>query len=158
MSFEFTLEVDDLVRYQQRLEAAAEQVSKAGRRKTGKYARLIAADARRNVHVITGRLRASIGVGDAGGGLTTVTASAPYAGFEEYGTVRRPPHPYMRPAVARYRRAYLNELQELGGSLLGTKTAARGALVGAVPRGSTFGPGGAARAAARAGVESGGTP
>lgn len=157
MPFEFSMEVDDLNRYVRQLEAAAGGISKAARRTAGKWARVGVKEARRRVHVITGELRDSIQVVDDGG-IATMAALAPYAGYEEFGTVHRPPHPYMRPAVAVIRRPFKEELAELGARLLGTKTAARSALTGAVPRGSSFSPGGASRAASRASIESGGLP
>ncbi len=92
------------------------------------------------------------------GGIATLAALAPHAGYEEFGTAHRPPHPYMRPAVAKIRRPFKDDLEKLGAALLGSQTAARRALTGAVPRGSSFGPGGAARAAARASIEQGGLP
>lgn len=153
MSFDFTLDVTDLNRYQQRLEDAAGQVSKAGQRNAAKWAKQGAKEAQRLVHVITGTLKASIHADGA-----FIRADAPYAGFEEFGTVHRPPHPYMRPAVAKIRKPFQAEQLQIGAGLLGSVTAARRAVAGAVPRGSTLGPGGGARAASQASVEQGGLP
>lgn len=152
MSFEFTLDVTDLNRYQQQLESAAGQISRAGRRNAGKWAKQGAQIARRLVHVDTGELKGSIYARDAEFG-----ADAPHAGFEEFGTVHRPPHPYMRPAVQAIRRPFHEEQLAIAASLLGTKTAARQGAVGAVPRGTAFGQS-PAREASKASVEQGGLP
>jgi HK97 gp10 family phage protein len=75
----------------------ADNVGRAG-------AQIIAQKARENVHVITGALKGTIRVEDSdehgvaqavAGGINGVD----YADDEEYGNSRRPPHPYMRPAV-----------------------------------------------------------
>lgn len=67
-------------------------------------AEVVVAEAKSIVHVITGALRDSIRVEDSdepgvaqavAGGINGVD----YAADEEYGNSRRPPHPYMRPAV-----------------------------------------------------------
>ncbi len=55
-------------------------------------------EARQRVHVVTGRLYESIQIREEGGGYV-VEATAPYAGYEEFGTRYRPPHPYFYPAV-----------------------------------------------------------
>ena len=49
-------------------------------------------------HVITGRLRNSI-TNYVEGNAVYVGSNVEYAQYEEEGTSRRPPHPYLRPAV-----------------------------------------------------------
>ena len=155
---EFQVQADDLSRYVLQLEAAAGQVSKAGRRNAGKWARVAAGVARQRVPVDTGTLQRSIGVREGVSGIMELTAEAPYAGFVEFGTSRMRPRPYMRPAMAAVRKQFQEEIAQIGASLLGSPTAARQAMVGAVPRGTSLSPGGGARQAAMARVEGGGGP
>lgn len=55
--------------------------------------------ARENVHVITGRLRNSIGWEMEADGLSgQVGTNVSYAEVEEFGSSTRPPHPYLVPA------------------------------------------------------------
>lgn len=49
-------------------------------------------------HVITGRLRNSI-TNYVEGNAVYIGTNVEYAQFEEEGTSRRPPHPYLRPAA-----------------------------------------------------------
>lgn len=59
-------------------------------------------DAKERVHVVTGQLRDSIrSTATVRGGRVTaiLSASAPYALYEEIGTAFRPGHPYLRPAL-----------------------------------------------------------
>lgn len=63
-------------------------------------AQYVAKRARENVHVITGYLRDHIHAKQTSNIGAVVEANAPYAGYEEYGTRFRPPHPYLRPAIA----------------------------------------------------------
>ena len=119
--FEFTLDVGEVAEYAQRLEAAADDISLAARGITNTYAEAIVQEARRRVHVITGRLRGSIHITrtSSSGALAIadVAADAPYAGYEEFGTVHRPPHPYMRPAVDKYRKPYRDAIAEVARSM-----------------------------------------
>lgn len=140
----FTLDMTDFQRYADQLEAAAGP-NPAIRGALTRYSARVVADAKRLAPVDTGRLRNSIGTtaagesGMLGSQSVSVVATAPYAGFVEFGTSRNPPQPYMRPAVARHRPAFLNELAEAGAAALTSKTAAGGAMVGAVGRGGSFG-------------------
>lgn len=52
-------------------------------------------------HVITGRLRNSI-THYVDGDSVYVGTNVEYAQYEEEGTSRRPPHPYLRPAAANH--------------------------------------------------------
>lgn len=63
------------------------------------YARNVESGAKRRVHVITGRLKASIHRERVGYGKHRVIVGAYYGVYEEYGTRYRPPHPYFRPAI-----------------------------------------------------------
>ncbi len=60
----------------------------------------------------------------------SIVAAAPYSGFVEFGTVNMAPQPFMRPALAKYRRAFQNDIAEAGAELVGSKTAARAATRG----------------------------
>lgn len=54
--------------------------------------------AKKLCHVVTGRLRNSI-THYVDGDSVYVGTNVEYAQYEEEGTSRRPPHPYLRPAV-----------------------------------------------------------
>lgn len=148
MPFEFDLNVTELNQYQNQLERVAGEISLAARAVTSRYTDLIVKEAKRLVPVDTGRLRDSITADTQGEASRTVAtgdivADAPYAGFVEFGTVRMAPQPYMRPALAKYRRDFKNDLEKAGADVLGSRRAARSALTGAVGR-----PGGLTRSTA----------
>ncbi len=63
-------------------------------------AQYIAKRAREYAHVITGYMRDHTVAHDKGNGEAEVLSTAPYAEFEEFGTRFRPPHPFIRPAIA----------------------------------------------------------
>lgn len=54
--------------------------------------------AKKAVHVVTGRLRNSI-THYVKGNSVFIGSNVEYARYEEEGTSKRPPHPYLRPAV-----------------------------------------------------------
>ena len=83
------------------LEAAPETLRQIGAQELSDGADRIVALARQIVPVKTGRLQQSIDVKELKPSELTVTvgASAPYAGFVEYGTSRMAERPYMRPAI-----------------------------------------------------------
>lgn len=68
-------------------------------------------------HVITGRLRNSI-TNYVEGNAAYIGSNVEYAQFEEEGTSRRPPHPYLRPAAEghmdEWRRIVEDELENGG--------------------------------------------
>ena len=68
-------------------------------------------------HVITGRLRNSI-TNYVEGNAVYIGTNVEYAQFEEEGTSRRPPHPYLRPAAEghmdEWRRIVEDELESGG--------------------------------------------
>lgn len=68
--------------------------------------------------VLTGRLRGDIRI-QSGGELTvTVTSHAPYSGFQEFGTSRCSPQPYMGPAEKATTPEIVNEFVALGRTVL----------------------------------------
>lgn len=75
------------------------------------FARSVQAGARRRVHVITGRLKASIERFRLGPGHHKVIVGMYYGVYEEYGTRYRPPHPYFRPAVAAAKAQFMREMK-----------------------------------------------
>lgn len=62
-------------------------------------AQYVAKRARGYAHVITGYMRDHISAFKHDALNWVVRATAPYSGFEEFGTRFRPPHPFMRPAI-----------------------------------------------------------
>jgi HK97 gp10 family phage protein len=79
----------------QAAEVASRELDDRGRR--------VVARATQLVPVRTGALRSSIGHSvrmTADGPILVISATAPYAGFVELGTARRPAHPFIRPALA----------------------------------------------------------
>ena len=63
-------------------------------------AQFVAKRARGYAHVITGCMRDHTVAKKTGDGTAEVVSTAPYAEFEEFGTRFRPPHPFIRPAIA----------------------------------------------------------
>lgn len=57
--------------------------------------------AKKAVHVVTGRLRNSI-THYVKGNSVFIGSNVEYARYEEEGTSKRPPHPYLRPAVTNH--------------------------------------------------------
>lgn len=60
---------------------------------------LMVNDAKTTVHVITGRLKNSIKILRKSAGQVEWGSQVEYAGHEEFGNSKRPPHPYARPAL-----------------------------------------------------------
>ncbi len=90
-----------------RVERAVEGLGRAGEEVLdevdgllGRVAGAVAAKARDYAPVRTGRLRESIESKRAGRLRYLVRASAPYAGYVEFGTSRTPPRRYMQRALA----------------------------------------------------------
>jgi phage protein, HK97 gp10 family len=77
------------------------------------FARRVTSSARRRVHVITGRLKASIQWVRLAYGRFVVRVGMFYGVYEEYGTRYRPPHPYLRPAVEEHRRLFLQDMKKV---------------------------------------------
>jgi HK97 gp10 family phage protein len=76
-------------------------------------AETIKADARRNVHVITGNLRDSIVREKVKEKHHRIVVGMSYGAFEEYGTRFRPAHPFLRPAVERARAEFRMGVRKL---------------------------------------------
>lgn len=125
MASSFSIDTLELEAFVETLERAAGQVSLEARSAAFKTARKIVRTAKRRVPVRTGRLRSSIAVspdteaGRAGVSIAGVVASAPYAGFVEFGTSRMRPRPYLRPAFEKHRPEFIEELSDIGIDLLG---------------------------------------
>ncbi|MEM4417831.1 MAG: HK97 gp10 family phage protein [Nitrososphaerota archaeon] len=83
-----------------RLEKAGWEVLGQVSKLMGSMAVRVEAAARELCPVRTGRLRASIKAGREGPLRYVVEASAPYAGYVEFGTSRMPPKPFMGPAIS----------------------------------------------------------
>lgn len=66
-------------------------------------------DAKRRVHVISGATRDSGRVEQTGLGYDVIFEEG--AIFEEYGTVYRPPHPFLTPASEAQRSGYVDRLR-----------------------------------------------
>ena len=74
------------------------------------------ADAKRLAPVDTGNLRNSITTAVSNGGLTAaVVATASYAVYQELGTSRHPPQPFMGPATDRNTPLFHEAMSQLGG-------------------------------------------
>lgn len=94
MSFDLH-QLDKLVRD---LGQAGGKVAGTMRQAVGVTAHTVESQARARAPVDTGTLRNSITT-EVSGLSAVVEARAPYASFVEYGTVHRPPHPFMVPAA-----------------------------------------------------------
>lgn len=55
--------------------------------------------ARKYAHVITGYMKEHTVAHKVSDTKAELISSAPYAGYEEFGTRFRPPHPFIRPAI-----------------------------------------------------------
>jgi HK97 gp10 family phage protein len=62
-------------------------------------AQFVAKKARDNAHVITGYMRDHTVAKKVGDTKAELVSTAPYAGYEEFGTRYRPAHPFIRPAI-----------------------------------------------------------
>lgn len=62
-------------------------------------AQFVAKRARKYAHVITGYMRDHTVAHKIDATKAELISSAPYAGYEEFGTRYRPPHPFLRPAI-----------------------------------------------------------
>ena len=62
-------------------------------------AQYVAKKARDNAHVITGYMKAHTVAHKVSDTKAELISSAPYAGYEEFGTRFRPAHPFIRPAI-----------------------------------------------------------
>jgi HK97 gp10 family phage protein len=63
-------------------------------------AQFVAKRARGYAHVIKGEMRDKTVAKDLGNGKAEVLSTSGHAEFEEFGTRFRPPHPFIRPAIA----------------------------------------------------------
>jgi HK97 gp10 family phage protein len=63
-------------------------------------AQYVAKQAREYAHVITGYMRDHTVAKKKGDTSAEVVSTASYAAYEEFGTRYRPPHPFIRPAMA----------------------------------------------------------
>lgn len=70
------------------------------------YAQRVEGGAKRRVHVITGRLKASIRRYRLAKYKHEVVVGAYYGVYENYGTRYRPPHPFWEPSIRDARRQY----------------------------------------------------
>lgn len=152
MSKTFSIDTHELEAYGNRLEAAVGQISLEARQVTMRAAAQVVAHAKRIVPVDTGYLRSSIGftkTGEAarsGAVIQGVEATAPYAGFVEFGTSRMAAQPFLRPALAAVRKQFRSDMEKAakravtGRTAGGRAAASSGKLKGAVTPGvgSTF--------------------
>ena len=95
---------------------AAELPAKTGAAVT-ETATAIESAAKAAVPVLTGTLQASIQAEPTGPSTATVSASAPYAGFVEYGTGRGPAQPFLTPAAHQQEPALITRIQAALGTM-----------------------------------------
>jgi HK97 gp10 family phage protein len=77
-------------------------------------AQTIAANARNSAPIRTGALRASITAASAGGTQWEVTASAPYAGYVEFGTAQHgAAQPFLIPAAHQQEQPFIHDIADL---------------------------------------------
>ncbi len=100
-----TMTVEGTDRFKAKLRSMADACSSAETKEVGmEGGKVIERIAKGTVHVVSGNLRDSIRTesGDEPGMAEVIAGGingVDYAGDEEYGNSRRPPHPYMRPAL-----------------------------------------------------------
>jgi HK97 gp10 family phage protein len=76
-------------------------------------ARDIAVSAKRRAPVLTGELRAGIRVQGS-----LVESTADHSGFQEYGTSRMDPNPYMNPAADEHEEAFARDAERAAAELV----------------------------------------
>lgn len=143
MTFTFELDVTEVEQYAAQLRIHADTGARAFAPIAEKYQRLNIEEMRRTVPVSDtpngsdgiSHLRDEIKPEPKQLGRTAVTANIVidkgHAGFVEYGTVKMAPQPYVRPALAKYRKPYEDELVAEAKAQLGVlKGGARRALRG----------------------------
>lgn len=138
----FAIDTRELEAYGRTLEANAGIVEGAADNVIRKWSGKVVQEARRLVPVDTGNLRSSIrfdpntrtirAVGGAGGRV--------YAGYVEFGTSRMKAQPYLRPALAKYRKPFVSDMERLAKTLLTDRTkGGRAAATGGRFRGALSG-------------------
>ena len=105
------------------VEAGAARVGAAGALVVRKTAADVERDAKAFAPVDTGALRNSISTTISGSGHSLaieaeIGPTVSYAVFQEYGTSRMAPHPYMGPAVERHTPPFVAAVEQLGGRIL----------------------------------------
>lgn len=143
MTFTFELDVTEVEQYAAQLRHHADAGATAFAGTAKKYQDLNIKEMRRTVPVSNtpngsdgiSHLRDEIKPEPMQLGRTDLTASIVidkgHAGFVEYGTVRMSPQPYVRPALAKYRKPYIDELAQVAKDQLGVlKGGSRRALRG----------------------------
>lgn len=118
MSIEF--DAHEVVQFSHQLQESTQQV----RRRASQIVRATGArverDAKAGAPVDTGYLRSSITTSNTGGGDTTsaeVSVGANYGIYQEFGTSRMAPHPFLIPAFDRNKPAFLQAMERLANGI-----------------------------------------
>ncbi len=133
MASSFSVDTLELEAWIAALEHAADDISLAARGAGRRTAEKIVKTARQLAPYRTGRLREGrrtpgekgihvvpdTAAGRSGVAVAGVRADAPYSGFVEFGTSRMSPRPFLRPAFEQHRKAFVEELADIGVELLG---------------------------------------
>lgn len=110
---------DDLLKLSADLGKASYEVTRKAQKVVAKTAADIEATAKSLAAVDTGVMRDSIGTTISGGGLTAeVSPTVNYAIYNEFGTRRMIPRPFMGPALERHSGPFVQAIESLGGEFL----------------------------------------
>ena len=110
---------DDLLKLSADLGKASYEATRRAQKVVAKTAADIEATAKSLAAVDTGTMRNSIGTTISGGGLTAeVGPTVDYAIYNEYGTRRMAPRPFMGPALERHSEPFVQAVAKITEGLL----------------------------------------
>ena len=138
---DFDLDVTEVTDYARHLDGLSNRGARSFIGIGVKYRQLMMDEARRVVPVRSGDLQRSIGPEKTEASRTGYNANwivgEGYAGFVEFGTSRMAARPFVRPAIKKHRRGYIEELANAARDAGLTKGGVRGALRGVAQFGSS---------------------
>lgn len=109
----------ELLKLSADLGKASYEVTRKAQKVVAKTAYDIEATAKSLAKVDTGTMRDSIGTTISGGGLTAeVSPTVNYAIYNEFGTRRMAPRPFMGPALERHSGPFVQAIESLSGEFL----------------------------------------
>lgn len=106
----FSVQVFGLGFFQDRMDQLKKRAYEAWLEETRKMAINTVQESKRIVAVKTGFLKNSIFVREHDFNKFEIVASAPYAGYVEYGTSKMRAQPYLRPALMKYADSYEKDI------------------------------------------------
>lgn len=114
----FSIDVSELNRLSVDLGKASAGATRKASTAVRKSAFDLEAGAKARAAVDTGFMKNSIGVDIMGALHAEVGPTATYAPYQEYGTSRMPPHPFMGPATDAVEGPFLKAMEDIAGDVL----------------------------------------